>query len=214
MVLIQMLLSLQELLDIAIMTLALGFIFKDVFMPRVQKLVNTDNYDPLVHYRQMGRQHHMGGFVLAIIVTAPAIILHELGHKFVAMAFGAVATFKAAYAWLGLGVLLKLMNFGFIFFVPAYVSWVPGSDSAAAFMAANPWVASVIAFAGPAVNLILFLVPFLLLKNAQFRKRYKKYIAILFLTSRINLFLFVFNMLPIPAFDGWHVYSGLIKSFI
>lgn len=207
-----MLLSIGEILDIAIMTLALGFIFKDVFMPKVQKLVNTENYDPLAHYRGMGRQKHLGGFVFATLVTAPAVVLHEFGHKFVAMGFGAVATFKAAYTWLGLGVLLKLMNFGFIFFVPAYVAWAPATESAAAFMSANPWVSSVIAFAGPAVNLLLFLASLALLKNKQFRKRYKSYVPLVFLTSRINFFLFVFNMLPIPAFDGWHVYSGLIKT--
>ncbi|MBW2997268.1 M50 family metallopeptidase [Candidatus Woesearchaeota archaeon] len=208
-----MLFSLQEVLDIVIMTVALGFIFKDVFLPRRARVVDTEHYDPLKHYKSIGQRYRLGGFVFAMIVTAPAVILHEFGHKFVAMGFGAAATFNAAYFWLGIGVLLKLLNFGFIFFVPAYVAWAPATAAAAAYMAANPWVTSVIAFAGPGVNLVLFAVPTLLLKSASFRKQYKKYLPIIFLTAKVNLFLFIFNMLPIPMFDGWHVYAGLIKTF-
>jgi Zn-dependent protease len=69
------------------------------------------------------------------------------------------------------------------------------------------------AFAGPAVNLVLFLATFLLLKSRSFVKNNKKYVPLLFITSRINIFLFIFNMLPIPMFDGWKVYSGLIGAF-
>lgn len=195
-----MLFSISEILDIIIMALALGFIFKDAFIPRKQR-IDTDNYDPLAHYRNMGQRYDMGGFIFAMMIAAPAILFHELGHKIVAINYGMNAEFHAAYFWLGLGVLLKLMNFGFIFFVPAYVS-ISGAGM-------TPLASSVIAFAGPGVNLLLFLVPFLLLKNKQFVKRYKKHIALIFLTSRINLFLFIFNMLPIPGFDGWQVYSGL-----
>ncbi|MBW2971879.1 M50 family metallopeptidase [Candidatus Woesearchaeota archaeon] len=201
--------SLNELLDIVIMTLAIGFIFKDVFMPKRHTIVDTDHYDPLAHYRSMGNRIgsriDINGFVFAMIITAPAVILHEFGHKLLALQYGMSAEFHAAYFWLGLGVLLKLLNFGFIFFVPAYVS-ISGSGL-------TYFQSSAIAFAGPAVNLLLFIVPFVLLKNAAFRKKYKKYLSILFLTSRINLFLFVFNMLPLPMFDGWKVFSGLIHAF-
>jgi len=43
-------------------------------------------------------------FKFAIIITAPAVILHELAHKFVAMAMGLTATFHAWYTGLGIGV--------------------------------------------------------------------------------------------------------------
>jgi Zn-dependent protease len=184
------------------MTLALGFIFKDVFLPR-RAVINTENYDPIAHYRSLGTRYDMHGFVLGMMIAGPAVLFHELGHKLVAMGFGMSAEFHAAYFWLGLGVILKLMNFGFIFFVPAYVS-IMG--------ATTPLQSSAIAFAGPAVNLILFLVPWLLLKNKAFVKRHKKYLALMVLTSRINIFLFIFNMLPIPMFDGWKVYSGVIQG--
>ena len=42
----------------------------------------------------------------------------------------------------------------------------------------------------------------------------KKFNPALLLTSRINMFLFIFNMLPIPGFDGSKVFTGLIQAFL
>ena len=141
-------------------------------------------------------------FKFAVIATAPAIILHELGHKFVAMAFGMVAIFKAAYMWLGLGLLLKFT--GFVFFVPAYVSIYNPTGQAII-----PSVYSLIAFAGPAVNLVLWLLSVVALRRNWFNEKYR---PLLYLTKQINMFLFIFNMLPIPGFDGLKVYQGLFQT--
>jgi Zn-dependent protease len=198
-----MLFSIRELLDVIVMSLAIGFIFKDAFVPPRPR-IDTEKYDPIAHYRSIGKRYDLGGFVFAMIVAAPAVLFHELGHKLVAIGFGMNAEFHAAYFWLLLGVVLKLMNFGFIFFVPAYVA-ISGAGM-------TPLMSSATAFAGPAVNLVLFLIPFLLLKSKSFVHKYRKHVALIFLTSRINLFLLIFNMLPIPMFDGWTVYSGLIHG--
>ncbi|MBU0980438.1 MAG: M50 family metallopeptidase [Nanoarchaeota archaeon] len=185
-------LSLYEIIDIAIMCLFLGFIFKDVF---VRPRQYTDPLKALMHgaYRK-------GNFWYAVALTAPAVILHEFGHKFVATAYGMQATFQAAYLWLGLGAILKLMNFGFIFFVPAYVT-IRGVGSPLAF--------SIIAFAGPAVNLLIWLAMILVERKNLVTAKHMHYVI---LTKRINMFLFIFNMLPIPLFDGFQVYSGLLQT--
>ncbi|PIN85950.1 hypothetical protein COV19_07070 [Candidatus Woesearchaeota archaeon CG10_big_fil_rev_8_21_14_0_10_44_13] len=192
-----MIFSLQEIFDIAVMSGAIGYMFNDSFGSIAHR---TEDYDPLTHYR---KRFDFDSLMFAVIVAAPAIILHELGHKFVAMSFGFTAVFHAAYTWLFIGVILKLLNFGFIFFVPAYVSY-SGLTS--------PLQSSMIAFAGPFVNLLLWIVPFIILKKDIKMKR--KVRAFLFLTSRINMFLFIFNMLPIPMFDGYHVFQGLISAFM
>ena len=114
---------------------------------------------------------------------------------------GLFATFHAAYTWLGLGVVLKLVGAPFVFFVPAYVA-----HSAAAL----PWQSALIAFAGPGVNLILWLGAAYILKKSK-NLSHTKSVA-LHLTSKINMFLFIFNMIPIPGFDGWHVFSGLLGT--
>ncbi|MBC8444116.1 site-2 protease family protein, partial [Candidatus Woesearchaeota archaeon] len=40
----------------------------------------------------------------------------------------------------------------------------------------------------------------------------KRYIPFLILTKKINLFLFIFNMLPIPFFDGGHFFSSILSA--
>src|SRR5574341_414940 len=178
-----MIFTLRELFDVLIMTLAVGYIFMDLF--RRQPIGFDKN-----------------AFFFACLVTAPALIVHELAHKFFALGFGLEATFHAAYFWLILGIVLKMMRFGFIFFVPAYVSIGNG--------AVPPLESALIAFAGPALNLVLFIVAWALLKQKRMKRNTFIFLQV---TKQINLFLFIFNMLPIPFFDGMKVYQGLFKGF-
>jgi len=192
----------MEIVDIIIMSLAVGFIFKDMF-----KAPKHLGHDPLAYYKRHSstlQNFFSDDFKFAVMVTAPAIILHEFGHKFVAMALGFTATFQAAYTWLGLGIVLKLVMPGFVFFVPAYVS---------IYGLVSPLQHAVIAFAGPAVNLLIFVVCFGLLKHPRFVRHNKKWIPALHLMKRINMFLFIFNMIPIPGFDGSKVLAGLLALF-
>jgi len=188
-----MILSFMELVDMLVMTAFVGYIFMDSFQP---KRLHRDVLDI---YAKKGFDFE--AFKFAAMVTAPAIILHELGHKFAAMGFGLTAEFHAAYMWLAIGLAMKLMNTGFIFFVPAYVS-ILGNATPAAF--------SITAFAGPFVNLLLWLGSLAALKFNIFKR---KYTYVLLLTQKINMFLFIFNMLPLPMFDGYKVFSGLIQAF-
>ena len=183
-----MLLSLGELADIIIITAFVGFIFSGFFRR------------PDVFYSRQARFFDWNDFRFADLLTAPAIILHEFGHKFVALGFGLNATFNAAYFWLLLGLVLRLANFGFVFFVPAYVS-ISGTARAAAF--------PLTALAGPAVNFALWLLASFLFKKRLLRPKYDSF---LFLTARINLFLGVFNMIPLPGFDGAKVLSGILQA--
>ncbi len=185
--------ALGEIFDMIVMTLVVGYIFSGLFKKPVE-----EDYDPL---KQLKQGFFSDDFKFAVIIAAPAIILHELGHKFVALSFGLEAVFQAAWFFLFLALLMKLMNFGFIFIVPAYVS-ILGR--------ATPLESSLIAFAGPLVNLTLWLGAALALKKRLFSNKHN---AALLLTSKINMFLFVFNMLPIPGFDGSKVFMGLVQYF-
>ena len=189
------LLSFAEVVDIIIMTLAIGFIFKDIFKPRRKVEVITPGY-----YLKQLKGSGWTDFWYAAAIVAPSIILHEFGHKFVAVANGMTASFHASYWGLGLGIFLKLISAGFLFFVPAYVS-ISGQGTSLQL--------SSIAFAGPAVNLILWLGGLLLIKKVKLKKDAFRFV---FLVSRINMFLFIFNMLPIPGFDGFKVYAGLLGA--
>lgn len=177
-----MIVTIREIIDVLIMTLALGYIFKDAFVQSVYQHVSGFNWRD---------------FWYAALITAPGVILHEFGHKIVALAYGLAATFHAHYGFLLLGVVLKMLNFGFIFFVPGYVAH-SGT--------ANVLQSTLIAFAGPGINLVLWLVARQLYQQKVGKEKWHK---VWFLTSKINMFLFFFNMLPIPPFDGWKVWSGL-----
>jgi len=178
-----MIVSFREIIDVLIMTVAVGYIFMDLF--------RTKPYG-----------FDKKAFQFACMVTAPALIAHELAHKFVAVSYGMQATFHAAYFWLILGVVLKLMRTGFIFFVPAYVS-IGGALAQGVPLALT-------AGAGPFLNFVLFVASWALLKQ----KRLKRSTFIfLHVTKQINLFLFIFNMLPIPMFDGMKFYTGIYQAF-
>lgn len=179
------LISFIEVFDMLLMTFVVGFIFMDIF--KVPRLVGFQ-------WRAL---------LWAALVTAPAIILHEFGHKFVAIGFGQEAVFHAAYVWLAIGVFLKLIRSPFIFFVPGFVT-VPVT------LAAMPL--ALVAFAGPAVNGILYMISiFVLLKYGKNLSNKARIMWIF--TRRINGFLFILNMLPIPGFDGFKVFGGLFGFF-
>ena len=190
-----MILSLKEILDIIAMSLIVGFIFSDVLKRFMHP--SYESYDPLA--RKPGFDWNSLKF--AALATAPAIILHEFAHKFVAMWFGLHATFNAAYFWLFIGLMMKVMGTGFIFFVPAYVS-ISGNG-------VSPLTYSIVAFAGPAMNGFLWLITSLMLKKNLVGRNY---LPLLHITKKINMFLFIFNMLPIPGFDGFKVYQGILQT--
>lgn len=191
------LVTFQEIIDLFIMVFVIGFIFKDVFQVRV----SNKEHDPLEQYKKKN-DFFSEGFKTAVIVTAPAIVLHEAAHKITAIMFGLQATFHAAYMWLGIGLFLKLLSFPFIFFVPGFVSYTGGP--------VEPLVRAFIALAGPLVNLLLFLFATLALKQNWFNNKYQ---PLLVVTKQINLFLFIFNMIPFGFFDGAHVFRNLIEAF-
>ena len=195
-----LLITFGEVIDLVLMTIFVGYIFSDIIPVR-----REESYDPLIHYK---RGFDFEALKFAIMATAPAIIVHELAHKFVALGFGLDAVFFAFYRssfTLMLGVLTiisKLTGFGFMFFVPGFVE-ISGNGTHLQF--------ALSAFAGPFVNLILWLGSWHLLKNKKYSKKHH---LLLVLTSRINMFLFIFNMLPIPGFDGYKFFIELARMFI
>ena len=155
--------------------------------------IEEDPLDALMNRRQTN-------FWAAVYAVGPAILLHELGHKFVAMYFGLEATFHAAYTFLALGVGLKLLNFPFIFFVPAYVTHPFTSAGQSA----------VISVMGPLVNLVLALGCWVAIKYHVVPHKYKMIAQI---AVTVNFFLFIMNMLPIPGFDGFSFYVSIWQMF-
>jgi len=211
-----MVFSLTELLDVILMTLIVGYLFKDAF--RVPKT----HEDVLDMYRARSgiwnRDWH--DLIWAAALIAPSILLHELGHKFTAMFMGYTATFHAACSTAAIGVgffnftcniqlfavLMKAMGYGFLIFVPAFVSISGG---------ATHLQSALISFMGPLIHLVFWLGAAHMLRNpAVVRKWPKRKQIYVYFFKKINMFLFILNMIPIPGFDGFWTFFHLFKAFV
>ena len=90
----------------------------------------------------------------------------------------------------------------FLFLAPAYVSIPAG---------ATALQSTLIAFAGPGVNLLLWGISALVL---TYKKKMSEQELFAWAISRkLNLFLFWFNLIPIPPLDGWAVLLGIHGLF-
>ena len=188
-----LLFTLRELFDLIAMIVVIGFIFS-----RLIKRRPKGNYEPLDYYKR--KNYFLDDLKYGIIIAAPAVALHELAHKFAAISFGATATLHAPYLMYAIAIALVLFNSPLIFFIGGYVSHT----------ALTPLASAIVAFSGPLINLIIWLgiKPFL-------KTRYgKKHLQILMMIGNLNMFLFIFNMIPIPGFDGFQFFYGIIKFFI
>jgi len=206
-----MLISLGEFVDMLLMVGIIGFLFKDMMRAPVA------THDPVARYR-VKRNVHWDDFWWACALIAPGILLHELAHKFTAMGFGQAATFHAAcsVSQIGTGsfldftcilqiavVALKMIGIPFLIFIPGYVSFSSG---------VAPFAGALIALAGPLVHLAFWGVCTLLLKRKAARKYSMRKRLFFAFTAKINLFLFIFNILPIPGFDGFQVVRFLLSG--
>jgi Zn-dependent protease len=150
-------------------------------------------------------------FVLAgFIATATGFILHEMGHKFVAIRRGYVAHFRV-WTW---GLLLTIGSVvasggAFLFGAPGavYIApgpavgfYGPGSDSS--YRTRDPaYENMLISLAGPGLNL-LFALGFLGMFIAS-----SGFLGIVgFFGYELNVGLGSFNMLPVPPLDGSKIF--------
>ncbi len=186
--------TLAEIIDLVVTVFALGYIFSGFIRKPT---------DPLRAVLK-SRYFNWEDVKYSAIIVAPAVILHELGHKFVGMAMGYVSTFHASYFGLGIGAFLRIVGSPFLFFIPGYVS-VPAVST--------PIHLAWIAVAGPLVNLALYFISWGLLNS----DKYPKYNRAFWLSKQINLLLFAFNMIPFGFFDGakvikgsWQLYLGTV----
>lgn len=184
------LISTAEIINIVIATLVVGYIFTGLFNLRVSRKDVLDVYTKGFDWNE---------FWFACLVAAPGIVLHEMAHKFVALAFGLSAVFKLSYFGLILGVMLKFFSAGFIVLAPGYVQIFGG----------NNLQVILTAFSGPFMNFLLFFTAFLTVKYKMNMTRRE---AIFWnLTKNINKWLFIFNILPIPPLDGFKFWYGLFQ---
>jgi len=180
-----MITSFQEIFYLIILTVAIGYIISGYI--KIPGLYS--------------RGFNWKGIKFAILVAAPAIVLHELAHKFVGIALGYESFFFIWWFGLFIGIILRVVGSPFLLLAPGYVS----------INASNPLHMGIIAFAGPFINLVLFFVALIVLKKK--RKMKRKEFIFWNITKVINMWLFIFNMIPIPPLDGSKVFGALFGLF-
>ena len=135
--------------------------------------------------------------VLSLITLAPAFLLHEFAHKFVARYYGCWAEFRADPSGLRFGVILAAIA-GIVFMAPGAVM-VAGNTTRSQF--------GKIAVAGPLTNVALWSIGFVALFLIGGVSRFTNgneimidTIIAIWLTG--NALLAAFNMIPFGPLDG------------
>lgn len=189
--------ALVEILNLVLLTVVIGYIISG-YIKHPRKSFRQQ-------HAERGRFFDWDDFKFSLLIAAPGIVIHELFHKFFAIGLGASASFQLFPIGIALGLILRLVRSPFVLLAPGFVVISQDAGLTSAQMA-------LVAFAGPLVNLILWLLPAFVLR---FRKRDigKTWAIFLFYTSSINMWLFIFNMIPIPPLDGSKVLMGLINAF-
>jgi Zn-dependent protease len=168
----------KELLDLAIAWLALGVAFAIFLNPSiVQRVIRSGG----VTVGEVLR-----AFALAMLTVGVGFLLHELGHKVVAVYYDQVAEFRADYGMLALAILAAMA--GFLFAAPGAVHHRGRI---------TPRQNGLISLAGPAVNVglaVLFLG--LAIVGSGFLAEVGS------LGMIVNVFLAGFNMIPFGPLDG------------
>lgn len=180
-----MIFSITEIIEMIITVLAIGYLAMGIIVGK--------NY-------YFGIEDVKKRFLKSTMIVSPAVIFHEIGHKVAAIATGNIAVYHANYFGLFLGIMAKTIGFPIIF-IPAYVS-IQFSN----YSKINHFLISI---AGPLVNFLMFIGSSLYLK-------YKKDIEsdlfeALFITKQVNLWLMIFNLLPLPGTDGFQALTSLFS---
>ena len=171
----------QEIQDLLIAWLALGFAFAIFFEGGGNRAIALLTGSPAAFAVAL---------VVSLLTAGVGFLLHEIGHKVMAVRYGNIAAFRAEYNMLFLAIMSAFL--GFIFAAPGAVHHRGRLTERQH---------GLIALAGPAVNLVLAVVfvPLWIAGGVVG-------IDLLELLGgrglAVNLFLAAFNLIPIGALDG------------
>ena len=148
--------------------------------------------------------------ILPIVMVGVGIgfLLHELGHKYVAMEYGYRSEFKA---WpLGLVIALATAFIGWVFAAPGVVHTYADNMT--------DEINGKISIAGPMANMVLALIFIAIAALAYPFKAHSLIFQLIYLIGTVgfsvNSFLAAFNLLPFYSLDGIKVLKWNAKNWI
>ncbi len=135
----------------------------------------------------------------SLVTVSLGFLLHELGHRFTARRFGCYAEYRM---WsIGLALALLFSFLGFVFAAPGAVMIHARADLWGRSAGISRKREGIISLSGPAINVALAVL-FVLLSFA-----FPAYASILRFGASVNIWLALFNILPIPPLDGSKVFG-------
>ena len=147
-------------------------------------------------------------FFIQIWVVVFSICCHEFMHAWVALKQGDSTAADAGHLTLNPFRQMKLLSLVMLVFIGLAWGMVPVNPN----RMRHRWSNALVSFAGPSVNLALFVLSGLAIGiNAAFIANPSVHLLFL-ICGGINMVLFVINMIPVPGFDGWHVVSYFLPK--
>ncbi|MEH2113579.1 site-2 protease family protein [Nostoc sp.] len=146
--------------------------------------------------------------IVAIVIFS--ITLHELAHGWAAMSQGDNTPQQTGH--LTLNPVVHMGKESLIFICLMGIAWGQMPVNPSKFRSGKLGNILVSA-AGPLSNLALGIL-FIMLLKLFFNPNLSGLLSVefLYLAARINLTLFLFNLLPIPPLDGFHVFSEIFPQ--
>ncbi|MBR2904562.1 MAG: site-2 protease family protein [Lentisphaeria bacterium] len=146
-------------------------------------------------------------FFMIFLIVVFSVCLHEFFHAWAAVTEGD----ESLRDHLTLNPLKQMGVMSLIMFLFLGIAW--GSVTVRKELLRNRKSELKIALAGPAANMLLYLISFVLLfclckwgQQADMGQGQTRTFFFFVVTMGVyNFVLFVFNLLPVPALDGWHI---------
>lgn len=156
------------------------------------------------------------GFVFCFTLMMASVALHEFFHAFFAYMFGDYTVFSSGY--LRLNIFKYFDNFGSLIFPLILFCFIgmffPG---AAVFISTNNiknrFSLFIVDIAG-VFSQILFIFLIIILLTSNSLNFSNDFTALLHGAAFVQVILLVFNLLPIPGYDGWNAIFAIVSRKI
>ena len=140
-------------------------------------------------------------FFVALAIVAPALIFHELAHKFMAQKYDCKANYELWPSGAIMSLLFTLLTAGRVIFAALGAVMIKTSYSTRLgykYIGLSSEEMGKIALAGPLVNIALSVIGFILLPFSR---------SFFVPFAQINAIIALFNLIPFPPLDGAKIFS-------
>jgi len=158
--------------------------------------------------------------IILIVALIFSVVLHEMAHGYAANWLGdPTARLQGRLTANPLVHIDPLMSV----IIPALliITGSPIVFGAAKPVPYNPynlkdqkWGEAIVAAAGPLTNILIAVVFALLIRNSEVLGLNASFLSISFSVIFLNIFLAIFNLIPIPPLDGSKIFARILPAFL